>query len=108
MTSNEHDRLALARAEWRWRGNDHPPFADPTKPGQVSVWDFPRPPELVRDEREIVVHWGDLLVARTRGAWAVRESAHPPSFYLPLAVVQRELLHPAGGGSVCEWKGPAR
>ena len=73
------------------RGNDHPPFANSTKPGQVSVWDFPRPPELVRDEREIVVHWGDLLAARTRGAWAVRETAHPPSFYLPLADVQREF-----------------
>jgi uncharacterized protein (DUF427 family) len=73
----------------------------------VSVWDFPRPPALVRDEREIEVHWGQTLVDRTRGAWAVRETAHPPPFYLPLADVDTSLLRPAGEGSFCEWKGPA-
>ena len=49
------DQLAMARAQWRWRGTGRPPFADPPGPGQVSVWDFPRPPELVRDPRDIVV-----------------------------------------------------
>lgn len=57
---------------------------------------------------EIVVCWGDLEVARTQLAWAVRETAHPPSFYIPLTDVRRELLVPAGDGSFCEWKGPAR
>ena len=47
--------LKLARAQWRWRGTDRPSFAEPPKQGQISVWDFPRPPELIRDEREIVV-----------------------------------------------------
>lgn len=103
----ESDRIAKARAQWRWRGEDRPPFADVPAPGQVSVWDFPRPPALVREAREIVVHWGPTLVARTYGAWAVRETAHPPTFYLPLADVERTLLHSAGGGSLCEWKGPA-
>jgi uncharacterized protein (DUF427 family) len=107
MKKSEIDHLAMARAQWRWRGKDRPPFAEPTLPGQVSVWDFPRPPELLRDAREIVVRWGDVEVARTCGAWAVRETAHPPTFYLPLADVRRELLLGAGGGSVCEWKGPA-
>jgi len=106
--SSDLDRLAQARAQWRWRGHSRPPFADRPNPGQVSVWDFPRPPELVRDTREIVVCWGALELARTRGAWAVRETAHPPTFYLPLADVQRALLSPAAGGSFCEWKGPAR
>ena len=105
--SDDLDRLAMARAQWRWRGKGRPPFADALAPGQVSVWDFPRPPELVREAREVVVRWGNLEVARTLGAWAVRETAHPPSFYLPLADVRRELLRPGGGGSVCEWKGPA-
>ncbi len=49
-----------------------------------------------------------VLGRSTRGAWAVRETAHPPTFYLPLADVQRALLSPAAGGSFCEWKGPAR
>ena len=65
---NDPDSLALARAQWRWRGKDRPAFAQAPKQGQISVWDFPRPPELVRDKREIVVHWGVTLVARTCGA----------------------------------------
>jgi hypothetical protein len=82
-------------------------FADIPKQGQVSVWDlsvwdFLRPPELVRDEREIVVRWGTTLVARTRGAWAVRETSHPPGFYLPLENVKKVFLYSAGRGSFCE------
>ncbi len=72
--SNDNDPLATARAQWRWRGKDRPPFADLPAPGQVSVWDFPRPPALVRELREIVVCWGGLEIARTRSAWAVPRS----------------------------------
>jgi uncharacterized protein (DUF427 family) len=100
-------RLAAARAQWRWRGQSRPPFAAAPGAGQVSVWDFPRPPELVREPREIVVRWGDVEVARTHQAWAVRETAHPPTFYLPPGDVAPGLLRPAGGGSFCEWKGAA-
>ena len=105
---NSPEFLERARAQWRWRGKDRPPFADVPAPGQVSVWDFPRPPALVRETREIVIFWGPTQVAKTRGAWAVRETAHPPTFYLPLADVNGALLRAAGGGSFCEWKGPAR
>lgn len=108
MTVNDPDFLARARAQWRWRGDDRPAFAVTPATGQVSVWDFPRPPELIPEPREIVVRWGGLEVARTHGAWAVRETAHPPTFYLPLRDVQQSLLSAAGGGSFCEWKGPAR
>lgn len=108
MSMDDADSLNLARAQWRWRGKGRPPFADEPQNGQVSVWDFPRPPELVRDEREIAVYWGNTLVARTRGAWAVRETAHPPTFYLPISDVQGSLLRTAGRGSFCEWKGPAQ
>jgi uncharacterized protein (DUF427 family) len=101
--SSDSNWLDSARAHWLWRGQKRPPFADVPAPGQVSVWDFPRPPELVREAREIVVLWGNLEVARTRAAWAVRETAHPPTFYLPLADVRPGLLQPAGNGSFCEW-----
>jgi uncharacterized protein (DUF427 family) len=100
--------LAAARDSWHWRGAKRPPWADLPAPGQRSVWDFPRPPALVAEGREIVVRWGEREVARTRGAVAVCETAHPPTFYLPWADVDRRLLQAAGGGSVCEWKGPAR
>lgn len=88
--------LKIARAQWRWRGNEHPLFAEKPKQGQISVWDFPRPPELIRDQREIMVRWGKTLVAQTRGAWAVRETSHPPTFYLPMSDVKAALLKPAG------------
>jgi uncharacterized protein (DUF427 family) len=105
---SDADLLATARAQWQWRGEGRPPFAHTPAEGQVSVWDFPRPPELILDSREIVVRWGQLELARTCRAWAVRETAHPPTFYVPLADVQRTLLQAAGGGSFCEWKGPAQ
>ncbi len=107
MNMDDSDSLKLARAQWRWRGQDRPPFATVPQQGQLSVWDFPRPPSLVFDEREIVVRWGTSLVARTRGAWTVRETAHPPTFYLPMSDVTGALLRPSGQGSFCEWKRPA-
>ena len=102
------DWLAAARDHWRWRGDTRPPFAIAPGPGQESVWDYPRPPRLAPDTREVVVHWEGREVVRTRRAIRVLETAHPPSFYLPWDDVARELLKPAGGGSFCEWKGPAR
>lgn len=102
------DWLQSAREQWRWRGQQRPPFAVVPGPGQSSVWDFPRPPRLLPDTREVVVRWGDVEVARTRRAVRVQETSHPPSFYLPWADVARQLLQSAPGGSLCEWKGPAR
>jgi uncharacterized protein (DUF427 family) len=101
--------LQAARDQWSWRGTSRPAFAVVPGPGQVSVWDFPRPPVIVADAREIVIHWGALEVARTRQAVRVLETAHPPSFYLPWADVAHHLLRQEPqSGSFCEWKGPAQ
>ncbi len=102
------DWLRAARDHWQWRGDKRPPFAVTPGPGQSSVWDFPRPPRLAPDTREVVIRWGGIEVARTRRAVRVLETAHPPSFYLPRSDVAARLLVPAGGSSFCEWKGPAR
>lgn len=102
------DPLAQARSQWQWRGKVRPAFAVEPNDEQVSVWDFPRPPELVPDTREIIIFWEDIEIARTRRAWAVRETSHPPSFYLPLKDVLQLYLKPAFGSSFCEWKGPAK
>lgn len=107
MSMDDPKSLKLARAQWLWRGKERPPFAEIPEQGQISVWDFPRPPEIIREHREIEIHWGPTLVARTNGAWAVRETSHPPTFYLPMSDVIDALLRPAGQGSFCEWKGPA-
>ena len=99
--------LQAAREHWNWRGTARPSFAAVPQAGQTSVWDFPRPPRLAADTREVTVHWGDLQIARTQRAVRVLETAHPPSFYVPWADVARDHFEPAGGGSSCEWKGPA-
>ncbi len=99
--------LDAARAHWSWRGQTRPPFAAVPGSGQVSVWDFPRPPRLVRDSREVVITWGDLQVARTTSAVLVLETSHPPSFYIPLVDIDQTLLQQGSGSSFCEWKGPA-
>ena len=96
-----------ARDRWQWRGEGRPPFAAVPGPDQFSVWDYPRPPCLVPETREVVIFWGDVEVARTRRAIRVLETSHPPSFYLPFDDIAQGLLQPAAGTSFCEWKGPA-
>lgn len=71
------------------------------------MWDYPRPPRLVADSREVVIRWGDRQVARTTHAVRALETSHAPSFYIPWHDVDRTLLQPAPGSSTCEWKGPA-
>lgn len=99
--------VRAARDHWTWRGRARPPFAVEPGPGQESVWDYPRPPVLVPDAREVLIRWGGVEVARSRRALRLLETAHPPTFYLPPQDVDRALLRPAGGGSFCEWKGAA-
>jgi uncharacterized protein (DUF427 family) len=93
---------------WRWRGQERPPFAIAPGPGQESVWDYPRPPRVEPDARPVVVRAGDVVVASTRRALRVLETASPPTFYVPLADVEPNRLVPAAGASWCEWKGRAR
>ncbi len=99
--------IEAARQHWGWRGNARPTFAEVPQDGQESVWDYPRPPQLMPDTREVVIRWGALEVARTQHAIRVLETSHPPSFYIPWADVDRRLLSAAPGSSFCEWKGPA-
>jgi uncharacterized protein (DUF427 family) len=100
--------LQAAREHWPWRGQQRPAFAAEPGPGQCSVWDFPRPPRLVPEPREVCIHWGDVLVARSSRTQRLLETAHPPTYYIPWDDVARQLLQPAAGASFCEWKGPAR
>ena len=93
---------------WQYRGQKRPDFADIPRPGQESVWDYPRPPELVPDRRRVEVYHGEKLVASSIRAFRVLETAHPPSFYIPPEDVKWEMLEPAPGSSVCEWKGKAK
>ena len=93
---------------WHWRGQQRPPFAAVPAEGQESVWDYPRPPRVVADTREVIIRWGEIEVARSRAALRILETAHPPSFYLPPGDVATRFLRPGSGSSMCEWKGAAR
>ena len=92
---------------WHWTGASRPPFADTPSPGQESVWDYPRPPRIAADRREVVVRSGATVIARSTRAVRVLETASPPTFYLPPGDVDARVLRPADGGSHCEWKGSA-
>src|SRR4051812_29552399 len=93
---------------WRYYGQERPPFAIVPGPDQESVWDYPRPPRIDADAREVIVRVSDIVVARTRSALRVLETASPPTFYIPSGDIDREYLQPAPGASYCEWKGTAR
>ena len=99
--------LETLRDGWVHRGGERPDFARIPGEGQESVWDYPRPPALVGDSREVVVSLGGVEIARSRRALRVLETASPPTFYLPPEDVRREFFHRATGSSFCEWKGQA-
>jgi uncharacterized protein (DUF427 family) len=101
------DWARRGRSGWRWDGSERPAFAVEPAPGQESVWDYPRPPRLAADPRTVIVRAGKVLLAETRAAFRICETAAPPTFYLPPADVRMEHLLPAPGSSRCEWKGEA-
>lgn len=72
-----------------------------------SVWDYPRPPRVVEDDRHILVRRGDTILADTHGAVRVLETSHPPVFYVSPESVDMSLLSPGGKRTVCEFKGSA-
>lgn len=76
-------------------------------PGQLSVWDFPRPPALVQWHESVVIRFGGAVIASTTDAWCVLETSHPPTYYLPRSAFVAGSLRPAPGDSFCEWKGTA-
>ena len=102
-----NDDLKRARGSWVLRGRARPAAAVEPGPGQESVWDYPRPPAIVDDTRLVQVRLNDVLVAETRAARRVLETASPPTFYLPPESLQSDCLRPDSGSSFCEWKGPA-
>ena len=102
------DWAKKAREHWKWRGESRPHFAVVPASGEISVWDFPRPPVVLPDHREVVIFWGDVEVARTQRAVCLLETSHPPTFYLPPDDVAQHFLVEGSASSFCEWKGPAR
>ncbi len=92
---------------WKYDGSERPDFAKNPGPGEESVWDYPRPPKIVKDSRIVVVKWMNQTIAKTTKSVRVLETASPPTFYLPPDDVKTELFEKTPGSSYCEWKGRA-
>ena len=99
--------LQAARSQWTYTGAERPPFAIEPGPGQESVWDYPRPPAVVADDRRIEVVGSNGPIASTRDAVRILETSLPPSFYLPPEAIADGALVVAPARSHCEWKGEA-
>ena len=78
------------------------------RPGQESVWDYPRPPRLERVEETLRVQFAGETIAETQQGYRVLETSHPPVYYFPPIDVRREVLLPSTDYSLCEFKGMAR
>ncbi len=77
------------------------------KPGQESVWDYPRPPRQEAVDHHIEVFFEDKLIADTVDARRVLETSHPPSYYLPRDDVDMSSFRPSKHRTFCEFKGVA-
>ncbi len=78
------------------------------KPGQESVWDYPRPPRLEDTSKHVRVVFNGEVIADSHRAKRVLETSHPPVYYIPLADIKTEYLHTSAHTSFCEFKGMAK
>lgn len=99
-------QLNQLRTKWGPRPKDIVP--EPVSNGEESVWDYPRPPAVCREDREICIRFAGVEIARTTAALKVMETAGAPVYYLPQHDVQMQYLRANGQHSFCEWKGQAQ
>lgn len=98
-----------SQQSWANTGTTRPTFAIEPGEDQESVWDYPRPPVVVPDSRQVVItSLTGTELARTSRSVRLLETASPPTFYLPAADINMDLLTPTSQSSMCEWKGAAR
>lgn len=77
----------------------------PPKPGQESVWDYPRPPRLEDTTKHIQIVFNEVVIADTQRAKRVLETSHPPVYYIPPEDIRQEYLVSVPQTTYCEWKG---
>jgi uncharacterized protein (DUF427 family) len=77
------------------------------RPGQESVWDYPRPPRVEPVTARLVVVLGRETIADTTRGYRVLETSHPPNYYFPPDDIAPGALERTTGGSFCEFKGHA-
>lgn len=77
----------------------------PPKPGQESVWDYPRPARLEDTNKHLKVICNRIVLAETNKGKRVLETSHPPAYYFPPEDIKLEHLIATPKKGVCEWKG---
>jgi uncharacterized protein (DUF427 family) len=78
-----------------------------TRPGQESVWDYPRPPRVERFDGTLRIVFAGQEIVKTERAFRVLETSHPPNYYIPREDIAAGVLEPVEGSSFCGWKGIA-
>ncbi len=79
----------------------------PPKPGQESVWAFPRPAIAERSGAHVMIEHRGVILADTRASVRTLETSHPPSYYIPRDDIRESAIRRGSGSSFCEWKGNA-
>jgi uncharacterized protein (DUF427 family) len=77
------------------------------KPGDESVWDYPRPAIHEATGKHVEVIFNGVKIVDTHRAVRVLETSHPPVYYFPLEDVKFEYFTRTARTSYCEWKGSA-
>jgi uncharacterized protein (DUF427 family) len=57
--------------------------------------------------RRVRIELGGVTIADSTTALRVLETSHPPTIYVPPHDIAPGCISPAGGRSLCEWKGIA-
>ncbi|UCH80221.1 MAG: DUF427 domain-containing protein [Nitrospiraceae bacterium] len=77
-------------------------------PGQESVWDYPRPPQIEDFTGHVRVISNSIVIADTQEAKRVLETSHPPVYYIHPSDILMHYLMESLQTSWCEFKGHAR
>jgi uncharacterized protein (DUF427 family) len=84
-----------------------PSQRQPLKPGQESVWDYPRPPRVESVSQRIRIEIAGVVLADSLQAVRVLETSHPPSYYIPYADLDMTRMYRTTRQTFCEFKGAA-
>ena len=103
----DNKKLGELGTSWQHRGQTRPGFAVEPGPNQESVWDYPRPPAYVSDDRWVVVRVDGQILAQSDQCIRALETGSPPAIYLPAQAFDWSALKPNSRETFCEWKGVA-
>lgn len=106
--SRPPEDLAARIRFWRETPRGRPARIELARPDEESVWDYPRPPRVEPVTARVRVELDGEVLADSRRALRVLETASPPTFYLPCDDVRDERLVVSPHTTLCEWKGLSR